>query len=1076
MKKYLSLLIVISMLASVLTGFSVNAEKNVSEPVISEVAEASVHGSDVIITAGKDPSKYNLTWTATVDGAEYLQYTETTKLINGAMPADAVTVPATKIASTAAYTVRALMADLKESTSYSYRVGSDAIGWSPVYEFDISNKSDGAFSFLLAGDPQIGASSVSVDTKAWNTTLSKAESWFGEDIDFLMTAGDHINKNTTLAQYVGYTDPDWLRSNMMLGTPGNHDNGESYSDHFTYTGNDEGSVASGGTYAGDYWVEYEGCLIMSLNLNKNSVTTHSNYMRNAVEEYKSLYGEPKWTIVVFHQSIYSAGVRAMDEGNLDKRDRLAPVFSELGVDAVLAGHDHVYTRAYMINGNTVIDNIGRYTTAMGDPYGAYDDPAEGDCFYLTANSSSGSKYYELYSEQMPFAYATSQENIPTITKVDVTESSMTYSTYYIGADNSIGDLMDFFAIHRTTDTDTTPPMLNVPTETYFTSVDEVDLLYGVSAYDNVDRELTAEVKVKGAPDMRGITTVTYTVTDKAGNTTVKERKLIPTEESTVITESDTVWQYSDSIDAPEGSWTAVDYDDSAWKSAIGSFGSKNGAIKAIGDYTPKNLLTQYYPEGHANAGENIPNYFFRCYFDISEPTTVSKLYGKINYDDGCNIYINGVLARSFNTDDIGEGLGYNGDTSSNAEAGYIDITDKAELSSFDLKKTGNVLAVQLYQADYDSSDVFFRLKNLDVTYTLTQPFVTSEGVQVTMHNISDVKDIFIAEGDHDTYREVKNNLVVQITQNKLKGAKEYTYAVKNHGMHTVYLRYEDGSYLILKNEVTGAEPEFAENGLQLTVKNLENVKVIRTAYGDYDKVGAMKKASTHRGFTAKSSIKGADEYTIQYRENGTATVAVVYNDGYEAFYTWEVAKKEPTVEQNGKTLVFGNLDGLYNIRYALGEYKTSAQIKAAGSVAIKPSRIDENGNITVKLTSTGIYTFCVQYDDESFNYFNITVTANEKITPEEAKAIIDSGKEHILLDVRNLSEYNEGHIEGALLIPVSELSDRAASELPERDMLILLYCRSGSRSAQAAAILADLGYTNVKDFGGIISWPYETVK
>ncbi|MBQ3182208.1 MAG: metallophosphoesterase [Clostridia bacterium] len=970
MKKILSYLLVSAMLMSVCSFIPVNSE-SVGVTTEPRAMATATHGTDVIITAGKDPSEYNLTWTSTVDGAEYLQYAETSMLINGNMPYDAVTVPANKSASTAVYTVRAVMSGLSESTSYSYRVGSDSIGWSAVYEFCISDKSDGAFSFILAGDPQIGASSVSVDTKAWNTTLSKAEEWFGEDIDFLMTAGDHINKSTTLEQYFGYSDPSWLRSHMMLGTPGNHDNGESYSDHFTYTDNDSGSVASGGVYAGDYWVEYEGCLIVSLNLNKNSVTTHSNYMRKAVSEYKALYGEPKWTIVVFHQSIYSAGIRAMDSGNLDKRDRLAPVFSELGVDAVLAGHDHVYTRAYMINGNTVIDNIGRYTSVMGDPYGSYDDPSEGDVFYLTANSSTGSKYYELYAEQMPFAYATSEENIPTITKVDVTESSMTYSTYYVGADNSIGDLMDFFSIHRYAEEDNTPPMLNVPSVTYFDG--DVDILEGVTAYDNCDRELTDSVVVSGTADPRGETTVTYKVTDKAGNTTVKQRKFIPISEATVITEAATQWRYSDSVDAPEGDWRSVGYDDSGWKTAVGSFGSKNGAIQAIGGYTPKNLLQQYYPAGHASAGDNIPNYFFRGYFDIDEPTTVSKLYGKINYDDGCNIYINGVLAQSFNTDDIGEGIGYNGNNSSNAEEGYIDITDKALIASFNLKKTGNVIAVQLYQSDYDSSDVFFRLKNLTVTSTATQPFVTSEGVRVTMHNISDVEDIFIAEGDHDTYREVKNNLVVGLTQNKLKGENEYTYILPHHGIHTVYLRYEDGSYLILKQDIVGAEPEYTVNGLQLTVHNLDNVKVIRTAYGEFNSVSAMKKSTTHRAFTAKNEIKGQDSYMIQYRDNGAVTVAVCYNAGYTEFYTYEVVQKTPTVEQSRNIVTFGDLDGLYNIRYAKGVYTTSSQIKAApGSVALKPSKIDENGNITVNLNA-GTYTFCVQYNDESYNYYKVVV-------------------------------------------------------------------------------------------------------
>ena len=112
---------------------------------------------------------------------------------------------------------------------------------------------------------------------------------------------------------------------------------------------------------------------------------------------------------------------------------------------------------------------------------------------------------------------------------------------------------------------------------------------------------------------------------------------------------------------------------------------------------------------------------------------------------------------------------------------------------------------------------------------------------------------------------------------------------------------------------------------------------------------------------------------IQYRDNGAVTVAVCYNAGYTEFYTYEVVQKTPTVEQSRNIVTFGDLDGLYNIRYAKGVYTTASQIKAApGSVAIKPSKIDENGNITVTL-ATGTYTFCVQYDDESYNYYVITV-------------------------------------------------------------------------------------------------------
>ena len=100
----------------------------------------------------------------------------------------------------------------------------------------------------------------------------------------------------------------------------------------------------------------------------------------------------------------------------------------------------------------------------------------------------------------------------------------------------------------------------------------------------------------------------------------------------------------------------------------------------------------------------------------------------------------------------------------------------------------------------------------------------------------------------------------------------------------------------------------------------------------------------------------------------------------------------------------------------------------------------------------------------------------EQITAEEAKKIMDSGEEHIILDTREQDEYDEGHIPGAILIPYTEIENKAEEIIPDKDKLILVYCRSGRRSKIAAESLAKLGYTNVKEFGGIIDWPYEVEK
>ena len=99
-----------------------------------------------------------------------------------------------------------------------------------------------------------------------------------------------------------------------------------------------------------------------------------------------------------------------------------------------------------------------------------------------------------------------------------------------------------------------------------------------------------------------------------------------------------------------------------------------------------------------------------------------------------------------------------------------------------------------------------------------------------------------------------------------------------------------------------------------------------------------------------------------------------------------------------------------------------------------------------------------------------------RINATQAKEMMTDTLEFVLLDVRTPEEFAEGYIEGAILIPHTEIAERAITELPEKNILILVYCRSGRRSEEAARALLELGYTNVYDFGGIIDWPYETTQ
>ena len=130
--------------------------------------------------------------------------------------------------------------------------------------------------------------------------------------------------------------------------------------------------------------------------------------------------------------------------------------------------------------------------------------------------------------------------------------------------------------------------------------------------------------------------------------------------------------------------------------------------------------------------------------------------------------------------------------------------------------------------------------------------------------------------------------------------------------------------------------------------------------------------------------------------------------------------------------------------------------------------------------SLSLFGFCAYGDkntaDETTENITATSVTYQQISQDEAKHIMDTEEGYVIIDARTQAEFDEGHIENAILIPEYEITDRAEKEIPEKDTLILVYCRSGRRSKIASEALVQLGYTNVKEFGGIIDWQYEIVK
>ena len=133
--------------------------------------------------------------------------------------------------------------------------------------------------------------------------------------------------------------------------------------------------------------------------------------------------------------------------------------------------------------------------------------------------------------------------------------------------------------------------------------------------------------------------------------------------------------------------------------------------------------------------------------------------------------------------------------------------------------------------------------------------------------------------------------------------------------------------------------------------------------------------------------------------------------------------------------------------------------------------------VMVLILTAAVLAGCIQKTNkEQTEATQVNIGTYYQISQDEAKRIMDEESDYIIVDAREQSEYDEGHIKGAIVIPYTEIEQKAEELLPNKTQLILVYCRSGRRSKIAAQSLANMGYKNVKEFGGIIDWQYEIEK
>ena len=401
----------------------------------------------ISLSVGSTPTELNLNWFSTDSTNGQIQFAKKADMTGNEFPKAKAKTVNSKIEKAQAdgyYANKATMSDLEENTAYVYRVGNNG-HWSDTYT--TTTKSKGDFSFLFAGDPQLGSSGdLASDKDGWKNTLDLVNSNpLFKDVHFIQNAGDHVEAGKNESQYDAYLSN--YQGSVVYSTPfanavGNHDYaGTAYNDHFNLPNVSNLGSSGQGNAQGDYYYIYNNALMLVLNSNNRSTAEHEEFIKNTLAKTKDNQ-DIKWKIVVFHHSIYSSASHASDNDILARRDTLAPMFSQNGIDLVLMGHDHVYTRSMLMDGTTALKDES--FDQNGNPIHEVTDPK--GLTYITANSASGSKYYEFTSNLSgDYIAVKNQEHTPNITKLDVKDNQLKIVTYRT-SDLSV---VDDFTINKT---------------------------------------------------------------------------------------------------------------------------------------------------------------------------------------------------------------------------------------------------------------------------------------------------------------------------------------------------------------------------------------------------------------------------------------------------------------------------------------------------------------------------------------------------------------------------------------------------------------------------------------------------
>ena len=368
----------------------------------------------ITLTPGEDEMKMNFSWQS-----PFKSFKEKIVIGKSSDLSDAKELKVSSVLNVFGFewTHNATAENLESGVTYYYRYTVNRVE-SDIYSF--TTEDDAKTKVLFVTDSQIGRSSGTQeeiyqnDTYGWTKTLDTAVE-NNDGIDFILSSGDQVEDSYSEEQYTYFESPSVLRSIPIAAAIGNHDfYTPNYSHHFNNPNDDTFSLFRWPAGNGYYFCVND-VLFIVVDSNNFFPTANRRVIKNACKDYP----DAKWRVLMMHHSPFDA--RGEDDiGNKFARGTVVPFIDEFDIDVCLSGHDHYYSRSYMIKGKEITDDVSEN--------GVYKNP-EGT-LYLTQNSSSGSNYSGIGDEISEYCEFAVQERRPTYSVLEIEGDTLTIKSFH----------------------------------------------------------------------------------------------------------------------------------------------------------------------------------------------------------------------------------------------------------------------------------------------------------------------------------------------------------------------------------------------------------------------------------------------------------------------------------------------------------------------------------------------------------------------------------------------------------------------------------------------------------------------